>query len=273
MEFIAILKLIHLSDLHFGTESPAIVDALIKAIEEIAPNYAILSGDFTQVGSREEFELAQSFINKLPCETLCVPGNHDVPAYNLIERFVSPFDKYKHYIQDELNPFYHEKQITIAGLNSARRCLAHWNWANGAISASQRKFLKKRMENDQSAWRICFFHHPIHKVDEMPLDVTVFGRKRTLKTLHDLKFDLVLTGHVHHASISTLGDEEHQTIYLSASTALSSRTRSQENGFNVISLHDDQMHIDIYALQGNSFSIMKSFSQKKHHHESFSNSS
>ncbi len=258
------MRIIHLSDLHFGTESDMIVNALTKALYDLSPDLVIVSGDFTQIGSSREFRLARDFLHSLSCDYLCVPGNHDVPARRLIERFSSPYKKYKKHIAEDLCPVYENEQVVVAGLNSARRALPHWNWANGAISEPQRLKLKEIYTPGESRWTICTFHHPVHKVDEMPLDVTVFGRKRTLQTIRDLKVDLVLTGHVHHASITTVGDGEHQTVYLSASTALSSRIRGQENGFNVIDLDDEIMLIEIYKLleQGDFESVQRFEIQK-----------
>lgn len=263
MELTAILKIIHLSDLHFGTHNNDIVENLEREIKNLAPDIVIISGDFTQIGSAEEFAIAADFLKNINRPYLCIPGNHDIPARNLVQRFFDPYKKYRKYIFDDLCPVMDNDHVLIAGLNSARRALPHWNWANGAISKDQRERLKTIFKANEPRWKICTFHHPIHKVDDMPLDVTVFGRKRTLQTIQDLKIDLVLTGHVHHASITMRGDETHQSVYLSASTALSSRTRGQENGFNLITLEHNQMRIDVYKLGANGFAKAQKFEMKK----------
>ncbi len=252
------MKIIHLSDLHFGTEDSAVVGSLQAAISSQTPDFVIVSGDFTQIGNRAEFTKAQAFLNALPCPYLAVPGNHDVPARDLWERFTNPYSKYKRFIHEDLNPVSRYDNVLIAGINSARRAVPHWNWANGAVSARQRQELKSVFDAFKG-WRVCTLHHPIHKVQDMPIDVIVFGRKRTLQCFQDLNIDLVLTGHVHHASITTLGDQEHQTVYLSASTALSSRVRGQENGFNVIDLKGDTMNIDVLGLKNDGFETIKRF--------------
>lgn len=244
------MRLLHLSDLHFGTETAETVQKLADLISELSPDIAVISGDFTQVNARKEYETARAFMDALPCPIVAVPGNHDVPPFNLMDRFFQPYKRYKRYISEELDPVYENKNTVIAGINSARRFVPHWNWANGAVSPWQREKLYKTFdlpEQDQR-WRIVTMHHPIHKVAEMPIDVTVFGRKRTLYALNELKIDVVLTGHVHHASINTIGDPEHQTVYLSAATALSSRQRGQANGFNMITLGNGEMVIDSYVL-------------------------
>jgi 3',5'-cyclic AMP phosphodiesterase CpdA len=255
------MKIIHLSDLHFGTHEQKIVDSLHHNIQNQNADLVIVSGDFTQIGSRAEFEQARTFLDALKIPFFCVPGNHDVPAWNLTERFLNPYKKYKRFITEDLNPFMTlNDNALIAGLNSARRALPHWNWANGAISGAQRKNLSRIVQQHSSpAWRICVLHHPIHKVQEMPIDVTVFGRKRTLACLENLKFDLVLTGHVHHASITLRGDQSHKTAYISASTALSSRTRGQENGFNVIELSDKLIEVGLYTLDGDQFVLAQNY--------------
>lgn len=258
------MKIIHLSDLHFGTETPALTAKLLEKIETLKPDLFIISGDFTQIATEEEFKEAAEFINKLPADSLCIPGNHDVPAFNLVQRFLKPYDLYRKYIDKNLCPTFENDQVLIAGLNSARRALPHWNWANGAISSAQRQKLTETFVPDEKRWTLFTLHHPVHKVDELPISVTVFGRKRTLQTIKDCNVDIVLTGHVHHASVTTIGDLDHQTVFVSASTALSSRKRTQENGFNVIALSNTELAIDTYALNGGGdFEIANTFKRFK----------
>jgi predicted MPP superfamily phosphohydrolase len=250
-----------------------IASETIQAVNALSPDMVIISGDFTQIASTEEFKQSQEFLSKLSAPVFSVPGNHDVPPRNLIERFLAPYKKYKSYIHHDLCPVFENDQIILAGLNSARRMLFHWNWANGAISKKQLERLNGvfglvsdqhiQQYNTAPKWKICTFHHPIQKVEDLPLDVTVFGAKHAIKKLHDMRVDLVLTGHVHHASISERGDENHQCVYLSASTAMSSRLRVQQNGFNVIDLEGDKMSIDIYLRDSEGFIKVQSYSKRR----------
>lgn len=265
------MRLIHLSDLHFGTHLGTIAAQTSQALNILKPDLVIISGDFTQIASTEEFKQSRAFLDSLSAPYFCVPGNHDIPPRNLIERFFTPYKKYNEYINRDLCPVFENDEIILAGLNSARRMLPHWNWANGALSDTQLKSLNgifgrmpPRDEGQMHTphkWKICTFHHPVHKVHDMPLDVTVFGAKKALKRLHDLRVDLVLTGHVHHASITQLGDEHHQCTYLSGSTAMSSRLRVQQNGFNVITLDEHTMTIDIYLKDAGGFTKAQSYTK------------
>ncbi len=260
------MRIAHLSDIHFGKDIPHVTSVLIDQLEEIAPDLIIISGDFTQVASTEEFKAARAFIDKMPAPTFKVPGNHDVSPHNMIERFFYPYKKYKKYIYDDLDLTLKEKNIIIVGLNSSRRAVPHWNWANGAVSSKQRAYIRANFKDAPSnAWKICTLHHPIQKVVDMPLDVTVFGRTKTLKLMDDLEVDLILTGHVHHASITTRENQNgYQGVYVSASTAISTRKRSHGNGFNMIELSDDGMKVENLVFNDKDrFEVTNSFIQKK----------
>lgn len=258
------MKIIHLSDLHFGTETPQNTRLLLETIDAHKPDLVVISGDFTQHASSAEFERAQSFIGNLSARVFSVPGNHDIPGFNLFKRFADPFHRYSEYITHVLNPIYEDPEVVICGLNTARPILPHWNWANGAVSKWQRDRIKEIFSPDEARWTVCVMHHPIHKVAYTPINVTVFGHNATLNTIKNARVDLILTGHVHHASITTIGDQSHQSVYLSASTALSSRVRGeQSNGFNVITLTPDIMSITCYVLENGRFTDAQSYEHKR----------
>lgn len=257
-------RIVHLSDLHFGTHTNEIYEGLIRALNIIGPDLVIVSGDFTQNAYRAEFEQAQSFLKQLNHPVLCVPGNHDVTGRNLWERFTKPYKRYQRYISDNLCPIYETDDLLVVGLNSARRVVPHWNWANGALSGQQRRYLSTLMTGREAKWLIVTFHHPVHKADQLPIDVVVFGGHKMMKCLHGLTVDLVLTGHVHHAALDSYGDENHKTVYLSASTALSERRRTQANGFNLITLHPNEMNIELYTYKDGGFAVSEHYTQKRY---------
>ena len=247
-------RIIHLSDLHFGTEDSQTIFFLQNKIMDLNPNLIIISGDFTQSASHGEFTTAQNFLTSLPAPYLCVAGNHDIPAHNLIERFLSPYRRYKKYISSQLEPQLRYDHIEIIGLNTARRALPHWNWANGAINEKQLEKIVNDPLSKGVKRRLCVLHHPVPKAEGSPLKVKVFGGKKALKAFEHSNVDLVLTGHVHHASIETFEKKNgRRLIFVSASTTLSSRTRSQGNGFNVIDIDDSAINIEFYQLASDGF--------------------
>jgi 3',5'-cyclic AMP phosphodiesterase CpdA len=256
------MKLLHISDLHLGTHTKDIADALIAAVDETGPDRVVISGDFTQIGSTKEYRAARQLLDRLEVPFFAVPGNHDISRFNLWQRFTSPYKNYLQFICNDLNPVKETDSMLMVGINSARRILPHWNWANGAVSPWQREKIESLFSPDSKRWQILVMHHPVHKIDEMPLDVTVFGRKRTLEAIDKSGIDLVLTGHVHHASFTLMG-KENKTVYLSASTTLSRRVRKQENGFNAIELEGNELKATSYIYSGNRFDIKDSFVYKR----------
>jgi len=251
------MRIIHLSDLHFGTEIPQLVKSLDLHIRETPADLIIVSGDFTQVGSSEEFILARDFINSFGLPAFCVPGNHDIPRYGVTERFLNPYQKYRRYVGQNLEPVFDNGAVCIAGINTARRILPHWNWAHGAINQEQLDHLRSIYDQSKAPVRICVMHHPIHKVKDQNFKTIVYGGARALEEIKTMKIDLVLTGHVHHASATSFEHEGHRTVFLSASTALSRRLRQSANGYNVITIADNKLTIDMFSYKDELFSPLE----------------
>ncbi len=79
-----------------------------------------------------EYIQARDFLDKIPFPKIVVPGNHDVPLRNLFLRFVRSLDSYRRYICDDLQPFFSDAEIAVAGVNTARAL----TWKDGSASAS-----------------------------------------------------------------------------------------------------------------------------------------
>src|SRR5215207_2964488 len=96
----------HLSDLHFGTEVPEVAEALAAEVNARAPSLVIASGDFTQRARRRQFRDAQAYLARLPKPQLAVPGNHDVPLFDVVRRFAAPLTRYGRFISRDFDPSY-----------------------------------------------------------------------------------------------------------------------------------------------------------------------
>jgi 3',5'-cyclic AMP phosphodiesterase CpdA len=83
-------RIIHLSDLHFGSINVDTLLPLQQIVKKIGPDLIIISGDLTHNAKREEYEQAQKFIHSLPRPRLIIPGNHDIPLYNVLDRLFRP---------------------------------------------------------------------------------------------------------------------------------------------------------------------------------------
>jgi 3',5'-cyclic AMP phosphodiesterase CpdA len=247
------MKIVHCSDLHFGREVENLFPAFNNKLKEMKPDLVVVSGDFTQHAWHGEFAKARAFLHSLPCPFFVVPGNHDIPGHHLVERFFRPYARYRHYLAEDLCPVLETPTAVFAGINSARRLLPHWNWANGAVSESQRGRLEDVFSRANGRCKIVVLHHPVQLIENAPISIHVFGGRKTLETFAKLGIDLVMTGHVHRASVCVLPEYDYQTVYLSASTALSSRLRDEENGFNSITLNERQIVIEFYKYRAGTF--------------------
>jgi 3',5'-cyclic AMP phosphodiesterase CpdA len=112
--------LVHLSDIHFGRVDQAIIEPLINLITELKPDVVAVSGDLTQRARSQQFKEARAFLDRLPKPQIVVPGNHDVPLYNIFARFITPLDKYRQFITEDLSPFYADEEVAVLGVNTAR---------------------------------------------------------------------------------------------------------------------------------------------------------
>ena len=85
---------LQISDTHFGTERPPVVEALVALASQLRPDVVVLSGDITQRARRAQFDAARRLVERLPpAPLLALPGNHDIPLCNLAARiFDSPAD-------------------------------------------------------------------------------------------------------------------------------------------------------------------------------------
>jgi 3',5'-cyclic AMP phosphodiesterase CpdA len=236
--------LIHLSDLHFGRIDPPILDPLIAFIRATEPHLVAISGDFTQRARTVEYMAARDFLDKIPFPKIVVPGNHDVPLRNLFLRFVRSLDSYRRYICDDLQPFFADDEIAVAGVNTARAL----TWKDGRINRHQLRELRESfaaIKGEQT--RIVVTHHPF----DLPAGThgTVVGRSRlAMITLAQCQVDLLLAGHFHIADIGQTTKRYDMpgfsALIVSSGTSTSTRGRGQPNSLNVLRIEPRQITID-----------------------------
>src|SRR6266550_5405735 len=154
-------RLIQLSDLHFGAHDPRLVEAVERKADALKPDLIVISGDFTQRARTEQFKEACRFLERLResgHEVIGVPGNHDVPLYDVLRRFLSPLTRYRRFIDDTLCPFIELSGIAVLGINTARSL----TFKDGRISEEQIEFIRETFSRTpQETMRILVTHHPL----------------------------------------------------------------------------------------------------------------
>src|SRR5512139_230131 len=96
--------LLQVSDPHFGTEQAVVVDALAALARQQRPDLVVLSGDITQRARPAQFRAARAFADRLGAAVLAVPGNHDIPLFDLWTRLRRPYARYMAAFGTDLEP-------------------------------------------------------------------------------------------------------------------------------------------------------------------------
>lgn len=243
--------LAHISDLHFGRENFRIIAPLLACLRLIQPELVIISGDITQRARNKEFAAAQNFLARLEWPYLIIPGNHDISAFNLIERFCYPWRKWYRHIGDELEPAMFMNDNVIIGVNTTRRLASLFDWSRGRISTSQAKNLKHSLSGDKSeGLRVVVAHHPFWLPEPYQHRHIVGGRDFAIQQMSKVRVDLIFSGHVHYAYTQILNG----IIISHAGTAISDRLVSQSpNSFKVVRGSSIRLEIDTLVWNGKNF--------------------
>ncbi|MFC3606185.1 metallophosphoesterase family protein [Stutzerimonas tarimensis] len=260
--------ILQISDTHFGTEVPAVVDALEHHVREHPADLLILSGDITQRARRSQFEAARAAMQRLQQggigEMLVIPGNHDIPLYDVLSRLFSPYGNYRRCFGDDLEPTYETDQMLVMGLNTThpRR------HKDGKVTARQVETVAERLaRTDPAKVRIVVAHQPFGAMVTSDLRNLQTGAEPALKCWADAGLDLVMGGHIHLPYVLPLSgqypDLSREIWMVQSGTALSSRLRgTSPNSFNRLRLvAGDAKHVQVerWDFQGDGFLLAARF--------------
>ena len=250
-------RIVHLSDLHFGAHDPRLVEGVERKVDEASPDLVVVSGDFTQRARTEQFQEACRFLERLRDaghEVLAVPGNHDVPLYDVLRRFLSPLTRYMRYIDDTLCPMQEIPGATVLGINTARSL----TFKDGRISEEQMRFIRETFDRtDPKAMRILVTHHPLFALQVGETVTSAVGRSElALDAIGDAGVDMLLAGHNHDASVHSARDlvtRAGSALVIQAGTATSTRVRDQSQSFNRIEIDGDRVIVTVESWDGSAF--------------------
>ena len=242
--------LLHASDPHFGTERSAAVDALVQLVHEQRPDVLLLSGDITQRATHLQFESARAFVARLQVPAiLAIPGNHDIPLFNLAARLISPYARYMHAFGRDLEPEFENDEVLVLTLNTTRR----YRHVDGALSNAQIERVARRLELARPAqWRMVLMHHPVAVTREQDRHNLLHGHAAAVQRWAAAGADLLAGGHIHLPFVLPLRDHwphlPRAMWALQAGTAVSTRVRADAgNSVNIIRLGASAPALDTTA--------------------------
>jgi 3',5'-cyclic AMP phosphodiesterase CpdA len=275
------MRIAHLSDLHFGKHDERLAEGLAAEISGQSPDLVVISGDFTQRGTKPEFIAARAFLDSLHAPFFAVPGNHDIPLANVMKRFVNPYGLYKRHISPETEPFLEMKGVALAGIKTSRRARLGLNWADGTISRDQLAALEARFAKaSPNSVRVIVAHHPLMHPEE-PMAKPMRRVKRAdlaLATFARLGVRLVLSGHFHMSYVrrhqkgaeiaagAPKGASEAAAapvLVAQASTTISTRLRGGHlNAYNLIEIDGDNIAVRLREWQAKGWTTRDSVEEK-----------
>jgi len=233
--------LLQISDTHFGTEQPEVMEALERLAHSLSPQAVVLSGDITQRATRAQFAAARAFIDRLaPPALVAIPGNHDIPLFHLPARLFSPYERYTEAFGTDLEPVFESAEWLVVAVNTTR----WYRHEDGEVSPEQIERVAARLAAAlPSQLRVVVTHQPVMVTRQEDMHNRLHGRETAVARWCAAGADLILGGHIHLPFVRSLHDAyagcPRTTWAVQAGTAVSSRVRAgHPNSVNVLRMEN-----------------------------------
>ncbi len=229
--------ILHISDTHFGTEVGPVVDAVVRLHDKFLPELVLLSGDVTQRARRYQFQRATRFVERLvPRAFLVLPGNHDIPLFDLWSRWRAPYDNYQRAFGSALEPVFESDELLVLGVNTTRP----ERLEDGEISEEQVERVSERLRAARpEQLALVVTHQPVLAIERKDKKNLVHGRDAAVHAWSEAGADAILGGHIHLPYVRPLRarfpDLARETWAIQAGTAVSHRVRGNvPNSVNLV---------------------------------------
>jgi 3',5'-cyclic AMP phosphodiesterase CpdA len=249
------IRIAHLSDIHFGGEETAAVEAAVGAVAAFAPTLTMVTGDLTLNGLPQEFRAARAWLDRLPRPLIVTPGNHDTPYWNLLLRALVPFNRYRKYIGAPQVVAFDAPGLAARCVNSARGAQPRPDWSKGAMALQPLRDIEWGAD---ATLKVFGCHHPLIDIAGMPVAGGVHRGDRAVALLAAADVDLILTGHVHVPFALALPGARSPCYALGAGT-LSVRTRGAPASFSTIVADSAAFDVTALGWNGQAFDLLKAW--------------
>jgi 3',5'-cyclic AMP phosphodiesterase CpdA len=257
-----VLRVFHVSDVHFGRPSvPAHIAAVEARIERERYDVVAVSGDLSQRARSGEFQRAAVFLRDAGrvSRTIVVPGNHDVMWWRAplgIGRDDALYENYRAYVNPELEPVLrvpaeHGKPgATFVGINTAQGVLRQtltWNVRDISIIGHVRRAQIERAaaafaEAPAGDLRAIVMHHNPVK-GELSQRHGLKDTPRVLGAFREIGVELVLCGHDHQEAVHAVGETKKGTVVSTAGTVSNRSRGGRPSSANAICVSDDAIEV------------------------------
>lgn len=227
-------RIAHLSDTHFGTQVPPVAQALLDCLERLAPDLVVVSGDITQRARKQEFTAAADYFRRLPAPMLVLPGNHDIPLFDLASRFLHPYREFDRAFGAR-SGIWAGEGVAVLGCDTTLPT----RHTRGRLDIAQLERLVAAVPDEPGSMRIAAVHQPLHAAWLQDRDEILLNAEEAAAALARTGIDVVLSGHVHVPVVCTTREVfprlRRHFVLAGAGTAVSRRTRpAAPNSFNLL---------------------------------------
>ena len=239
--------LFHLSDIHFGLEDTRALAWVEDCIRTERPAAICITGDLTMRARHREFRAACRWIAALGPPVTVEVGNHDMPYFNLLERFVAPYKRFRA-IETLIEREIKLPGVGIVPLKTATRAQWRFPWSNGWVT--KRALAKTLAAIDAlpaGTRALVTAHHPLTERDPTGKLLTINGAA-AMEALAARGVLAILTGHVHDAFDLDQSTPAGNLRMIGAGT-LSKRIRSSPPSFNELTLVGDTIKVKVRNLE------------------------
>lgn len=227
-------RLFHLSDLHFGTEDRAALDWVQALVARERPDAVVVTGDLTARARTREFAACGEWLRALDVPVSIEPGNHDLPYFDLMARFLDPYGRFR-VVEAAIERPLTLAHVRLIPLRTTTRAQLRLNWALGVVRPrALAQTLKNAYEAGDERLRLVTCHHPLAALGAARGRDHTKGGPVALELLARAGVHAVLSGHVHDPFDQRwVGADGHPLRLIGAGT-LSERVRSSPPSFNDI---------------------------------------
>ena len=240
------MRIFHFSDIHFGLEDRAALAWVRECIELEMPDAVAITGDLTMRARHREYHAANDWIASLPVPVTVNIGNHDMPYFNLIERFVDPYRRYRA-IHSMVESEVDLPGLALIPLKTTARAQWRLNWSKGWIT---RPALEETLECidalPEGTRAIVSAHHPLVETGTRGTALTR-GGSHALEELARRKVLAVLSGHVHDP-FDLIEETRAGPVRLLGAGTLSQRLRTTPPSFNDIRIDNGKLRVEVRNL-------------------------
>ncbi|MCQ0969182.1 metallophosphoesterase (plasmid) [Paracoccus sp. TK19116] len=249
-----VTRIAFLTDLHFGLERHELRDALVRAVNEARPALVVCGGDIAHRARPGLLAAGRRFLDSLTAPWTVVPGNHDVPLYNVLGRFAHPFRDFRNKLSREAEFVRRLDDVCVIGANTTD---PH-RWQRGGLGPAQIERVCRLAAPEAAKGRsvVVAVHHPLEQHPDVDKVLTV-NAAEAMERFAQSGVNVLLSGHLHRWFAEYfIEGQDRKILQIQGGTALCDRTTDLQNEFVTLDFDGLDLSLRRYVARGESLAFI-----------------